>query len=237
MNRQQKTSFNTLMIKTFVLLFALFSISISIIAQSNYSGKYYVAQIGATCKEMPNGGCMIYSHCIMKFDKDSVEVSYPTIASCTSTKMENNYNSNNLNLTKKYKWIITSDKLVINDFKDYNKYSFQEKSADFVKTLYPKEYKYYLATITDARLMDEPCHEVSYCVLKFAKDSVEVSYPIKGYCTSVELSNKYTTQNKKMTKKYRWVVLNGAISIPKFEKYNEYNFEEKEEEFIKTLFP
>ena len=90
---------------------------------------------------MTNGGCMIYSHCVLKFDKDSVQVSYPTIASCSPTELEKEYNSNNYNLTKKYKWIITSDKLVIKGFEDLNKYSFQEKNAEFVKTLYPANLK------------------------------------------------------------------------------------------------
>jgi hypothetical protein len=143
LNKQQKMKFEKqIMTKSFILLLTLFIVDISAIAQNNYAGKYYVAELSATCKAMTNGGCMVYKHCVLKFYKDSVEVSYPTKSICTPTEFEINYNSNNFNLTKKYKWMIVANKLVINDFTDYNKYSFQEKDSNFVKTLFQQAITY-----------------------------------------------------------------------------------------------
>lgn len=125
--------------KNLTLIITILLININLFsqtAQNNYSGKFYVAEISASCKKMVNGGCMIYSYCVMTFDKDSVEVSYPTKASCSPSEVEKNYNNNNSNLIKKYKWIIRSDKLDIKGFEDLNKYSFSEKNVDFVKNLY-----------------------------------------------------------------------------------------------------
>ncbi len=120
---------------TLIIIFLLININLfSQTEQNNYSGKFYVAKISASCKKMVNGGCMIYSYCVMKFAKDSVEVSYPTKASCSPSEVEKKYNDNNI--IKKYKWIIKSDKLVIKGFEDLNKYSFSEKNVEFVKTLY-----------------------------------------------------------------------------------------------------
>jgi len=120
---------------TLIITFLLININLfSQTVQNNYSGKFYVAEISASCEKMVNGGCMIYSYCVMKFDKDSVEVSYPTKASCSPSEVEKNYN--NINIIKKYKWIIRSDKLDIKGFEDLNKYSFSEKNVDFVKNLY-----------------------------------------------------------------------------------------------------
>ena len=82
--------------KIFTLIITLLLISINLFSQTeqnNYSGKFYVAEISASCKKMVNGGCMIYSYCVMKFDKDSVEVSYPTKASCSPSEVEKNYNN------------------------------------------------------------------------------------------------------------------------------------------------
>lgn len=95
--------------------------------------------------------------------------------------------------------------------------------------------KYFLATVMKLDLKDEPCIVIRYCVLKFSKDSVEVSYPIKGYCNSIELATRHNTNNEQLTKKYSWNIINGKLVIPKFEKYNDYKFEEKTGDFIKTL--
>lgn len=126
-----------IMKKTYRILFTLFIANISAIAQNNYAGKYYVAQISASCKEMVNGGCMVYKYCILKFDKDSVEVSSPTKAYCTPIRLEYTYNSKN-NLTKRYEWKVVSNKLMINDFEDFGKYSFKEQNENYVMTLYSK---------------------------------------------------------------------------------------------------
>jgi hypothetical protein len=123
--------------KFFIILQTLFIVDTSAIAQNNYAGKYYVTQISASCKSMTQGGCMIYNHCILKFDIDSVEVSYPTKAVCTPIEFENIYNSENI-LSKRYKWTVVSEKLVINGFEDFKKYSFKEENENYIKTLYPQ---------------------------------------------------------------------------------------------------
>jgi len=125
------------MIKSFILLLTLFSLDISAIAQNNYAGKYYVTLLSTISKELTNGGCMVYKHCVLKFDKDSVEVSFPTKAVCSPNEFENIYNSIN-NLTTRFKWTVVSEKLVINGFEDFNKYTFKEGNENYVKTLYPQ---------------------------------------------------------------------------------------------------
>lgn len=123
------------MLKKTIVLLTLFLCNFSLNAQLNLTGKFHVAQISASCEKYINGGgCMIYNYCVMKFDKDSVEISYPQVANCSTKENEINYPSNN-KFAKKHKWIIKANKLIINDFKEINNYSFEEKSADYVGTL------------------------------------------------------------------------------------------------------
>ena len=59
--------------------------------------------------------------------------------------------------------------------------------------------KYLMATIMVEKAY--PCYKIEYCILKFSKKTVEVSYPIKTYCNTKELSNKQNIYNSKPTKK------------------------------------
>ena len=62
--------------------------------QSQLTGRMYKAEISASCKEMSDGGCMIYSYCILEFKKNIVTVSYSTKAYCSPEEKEGNYNRN-----------------------------------------------------------------------------------------------------------------------------------------------
>ena len=67
-------------------------------------GKTYKALVNETCKSMTDGGCMIYTYQVLKFEQDSVKVSYQAIASCSPKEMEDNYKEMYKNQIKKYKW-------------------------------------------------------------------------------------------------------------------------------------
>ena len=94
--------------------------------------------------------------------------------------------------------------------------------------------KYFVETLMVEKA--SPCYKIEYCVLKFSKDSVEVSYPIKTYCNTVELSNKQSIYNVKPTKKYKWKIIKEKLCIPGFENFNLLTFEEKTENFINDLY-
>ena len=64
-------------------LIVLLCISLKLYSQNAIIRKTYKAEISASCKEMNNGGCMIYNYCILEFEKSIVKVSYSTEASCT----------------------------------------------------------------------------------------------------------------------------------------------------------
>lgn len=73
-------------------------------AQDSPVGKRFVAQTGASCKEMTDGGCMIYTYCVLAFETDSVAVYYNVEASCTPQSREANYRRNGANNKTYYTW-------------------------------------------------------------------------------------------------------------------------------------
>lgn len=81
-----------------------------------------------------------------------------------------------------------------------------------------------------------PCYQIEYCVRKFSKNSVEVTYPIKTYCNTADLSKKHNIHNLKPTKKYQWKMVEGKLYIPKFENFNLSTFEVKGSDFIDDLY-
>jgi hypothetical protein len=89
--------------------------------QNDPTGKKYKSLVGETCKEMTNGGCMIYTYRILHFKTDSVVVSYQVIAQCAPKEIENNYNHMYDNLSKTYSWTNNNDTLFINGMDDYGK--------------------------------------------------------------------------------------------------------------------
>lgn len=88
-------------------------------------GKNYRALINETCKEMTDGGCMIYTYQILNFNQDSVAVSYQVTAYCSLKERENNYNRTSDNSVKKYKWSNKNDTLTIEGYDNYGKLAFQ----------------------------------------------------------------------------------------------------------------
>lgn len=93
--------------------------------------------------------------------------------------------------------------------------------------------KYYLATVMKEKAT--PCFDIQYCLLKFLKDSVEVSFPIKTYCINNE-QNKDITFNEQISKIYKWNLVNNELQIPEFKDFSSYNFEEKNADFIDYMF-
>jgi hypothetical protein len=88
-------------------------------------GKTYKALINETCKEMSDGGCMIYTYQILNFSQDSVAVSYQVIASCSPKERESSYNRMYNNSIKNYKWSANNDSITIEGLNDYGKLQFQ----------------------------------------------------------------------------------------------------------------
>ena len=93
--------------------------------QNNPTGKKYKALVGETCKEMSNGGCMIYTYRILHFKTDSILVSYQVIAQCAPKEIENNYTHMYDNLSKTYSWTAINDTIIINGLDDYGKFIVQ----------------------------------------------------------------------------------------------------------------
>jgi hypothetical protein len=89
-------------------------------------GKTYKALVNETCKSMTDGGCMIYTYQVLKFEQDSVKVSYQAIASCSPKEMEDNYKEMYKNQIKKYKWTVQNDTLTVEGFDTYGKFLFQD---------------------------------------------------------------------------------------------------------------
>lgn len=94
---------------------------IGVNVQNDPTGKHFKALVSETCKQMKDGGCMIYTYRLLHFKTDSVVVSYQVIASCSPKERENNYKHMYDNLTKTYKWSGNNDTITINGFDDYGK--------------------------------------------------------------------------------------------------------------------
>lgn len=119
----------TAKLKTLILIYILLLTVWLTKAQNNYVNKIYIAEISTSCKETRDGGCTIYSYCILNFiNKNYVEVSYLQKRLC-SPSTESTINQ--IYFPKKHKWSVTNNKLSIKGFKDLKKYSFKEKNPAF----------------------------------------------------------------------------------------------------------
>lgn len=99
---------------------------ISVQAQ-NIAGKWYKAEITASCKEMVNGGCMIYTYRILRFTPDSVFISYAIEANCSPKEREAMYEEQSANHPiQKYTWQFVEGFVDIKGFDDYGKLQFVE---------------------------------------------------------------------------------------------------------------
>lgn len=108
------------MIKLLTILLFVPSI-MGVNVQNDLTGKSFKALIVESCKEMTEGGCMIYTYRILNFKTDSVVVSFQIIANCWPKVIENNYTHMYDNFIKTYKWSASGDTITINGLDDYGK--------------------------------------------------------------------------------------------------------------------
>lgn len=94
--------------------------------QTKLAGKTFVAEVGATCKDMTDGGCMILTYRILEFKQDSVTISYRVKASCTPKERENGYEQMSDNLKKTYRWKIRKNILVIENCSEISQLTVQK---------------------------------------------------------------------------------------------------------------
>jgi len=92
-------------------------------AQITPVGKTYTSLVSEACKIMTDGGCMLYTTCILSFDKDSVLVSYTMRAECTPKEREASYANAADRLKKKYKWSQHHNSISIQGFTEYDPFS------------------------------------------------------------------------------------------------------------------
>jgi hypothetical protein len=93
-------------------------------AQIALNGKTYTAQISEACKEFSDGGCMIYTYCILSFEKEKVNISYNAKASCTSKEREAFYQENAKRDKKTYSWFVINNRIHIEGFNDYGDFAY-----------------------------------------------------------------------------------------------------------------
>jgi hypothetical protein len=107
--------------RLFLFIFLSFSF-ISCNGQTKLSGKTYVAEVGATCKD---GVGMIWTYQILEFKKDSVTVSYRVNASVASDRKEM-YEHMYDYLKKTYKWKRSKNILTIENYPEISKLTIQK---------------------------------------------------------------------------------------------------------------
>jgi len=111
-------------IKLLIILVFVQSI-LGINIQNDPTGKNFKALVNESCRELTDGGCMVYTYRILNFKTDSVVVSYQVIAYCSPKERENNFSNIYDNFTKTYSWSVSKDTLTINGLDDYGKLIFQ----------------------------------------------------------------------------------------------------------------
>lgn len=104
-------------------------------AQNLYERKIMVAKVHETCKYRSNGVCTIIEYCILRFTKDSVEVSNPIKAYCSINEDEENYESKINQITQKFKFTISDNQLKIIGFDDFEKLHFTEQNEAYLKSI------------------------------------------------------------------------------------------------------
>ena len=102
-------------------------------AQDKLVGRTYKAQVSKSCNDMVG---MDYTYCVLKFEKDSVLVTYRMRIDYPHNEAD--YNQNN---RKKYKWSIKKNIITIKNFSDYGKLIYKGNSLIGRKEMNYKEYK------------------------------------------------------------------------------------------------
>jgi hypothetical protein len=87
-------------------------------------GKTYSALVSTTCKTMPEGGCTLYTFCIMQFKAGAVQVYYSATASCTDKQKEAGYTHNNKQDHTNYKWHMNKQTIIIEGFDEFAPFTF-----------------------------------------------------------------------------------------------------------------
>lgn len=124
--------------KNLILISFLF-LSINISAQFKIIGKTYKAVISASCKEFNDGGTMIYTYCILKFEKKNVTVFYET--EFESTRKGIDENSKKTDKGKAYKWIKIRNVITIKGFNDYGRLNILDEKLIGRKKMNYNEFK------------------------------------------------------------------------------------------------
>jgi hypothetical protein len=115
-----------------IFLITLFAINNLITkSQSSVASKIYVAQMATSCKETLEGGCSIFYYCVLKYEKDSAIVTYPTLKYCYAKNQHVQFSQTTTKKPKKYKWLRRNNKLTVKGFVDFQKYTFIEKEVDY----------------------------------------------------------------------------------------------------------
>jgi hypothetical protein len=120
----------TRILSTLILVFSLSALP----AQTSPENKLYKALVGTTCKDMIDGGCMLYSYRLLDFSKDSVRVTYDVTATCTSKEREKGYKHIYDNLNKTYKWHLSDQFIVIEGFDEYGTFRLLDSTLIAEKT-------------------------------------------------------------------------------------------------------
>ncbi|MFN8166119.1 MAG: hypothetical protein U0X76_08120 [Bacteroidia bacterium] len=104
------------------LILILFSLLLSTKVNHNKDlliGKLFKGLVNEACKEMKDGGCMIYTYRLLEFKEDSVIISRQTMASCTPKERERNYNRLTDASPETFHWKIVNDEILIEGFDEY----------------------------------------------------------------------------------------------------------------------
>lgn len=112
--------------KLSIIIMSLFFAGSSI--HPDITGKTYQAEVQATCKTMKDGGCMIYTYCVLSFEKDQVAISTYVKASCTAKEKEAGYESRNGKDFRQYKWHTKNNIVYIEGFEDYGAFTYKEET-------------------------------------------------------------------------------------------------------------
>jgi len=111
-----------------LIILAFVPSMLGITIQNDPTGKNFKALVGQSCREMTDGGCMIYTYRILNFRSDSVKVSYQVVAYCSPEEREINYTNAYDHLIKIYKWSVCKDSLCIHGLDDYGTLIFQNST-------------------------------------------------------------------------------------------------------------
>ncbi len=110
----------------FSFLLVLTSFSNTIRKNSELAGKSFKALVGQTCREMIDGGCMIYTYERLTFHEDSVRISYEVQAYCSPEEREKNYTNLYSDRTMTFNWHLKNDTVELLGNTNFKELIFQD---------------------------------------------------------------------------------------------------------------